>query len=352
MLQLSKYFDASTTTMKIVGVLATSALSSYYLYRKIRSYTYLQGQKRQRPSRLIVITGCDSGLGFAMTQWAAKLGYKVLAGCLNDNGEGAQKLRNQFPDQVFVTGLNVTDLRSLENFHSQCRQILETHEGKLRLWAIISNAAICMLGEYFWQTHLQREQQMDVNFWGTVNFITEFRTLLFENKARVLVTSSDCADYPLPFLAAYCASKSAVHGWTQSLRFRSCKVWRDFAMSSGLFANFGPQYKQMVEEMSDADKAFYGEYFENFMSKKVEIFGSKNRKDVGVVDSPPHRSAFLFLLENDISNISVYRDPSFIQRVLHVLFQTLPQRYVDKMANFLLNHDASLRWQEPTRQSS
>ncbi|CAL8112962.1 unnamed protein product [Orchesella dallaii] len=343
MIPLSKF---DITNMNITGVVAASALSSYYLYKKISSYNFEEKQKNDRPCRLIVITGCDSGLGFSMAVWAATIGYKVLAGCLNENGEGACKLRNQFPDQVFVTSLNVTDMRSLENFHGLCRQILETNGGKLRLWAIIANAAVCILGEHFWQTPLHREQQMDVNFWGAVNFITEFRSSLFENKARVLVVSSDCSEYPLPFLAPYCASKAAVNGWTQSLRFEVAKYGvhvvsyqpRDFGTKSSLFAHFETHYSQMAEEMSDADKKFYGEYFEKFMDTKKSVFKC-TQKAIEVMDSPHHRNSFYYLMERDISGISVYRDFSLAQIVLHRLFNTLPQRYVDRIANFLLNRE-------------
>lgn len=41
--------------------------------------------------------------------------------------------------------------------------------------------------------------------------------------ARVIVVSSDCSEYPLPFLSAYCASKAALNVWAQSFRFEVAK---------------------------------------------------------------------------------------------------------------------------------
>ena len=54
----------------------------------------------------------------------------------------------------------------------------------LELWALISNAAVVVCGEFFWQTESHREKQMDVNFWGTINLTTEFKVLLLESKCE------------------------------------------------------------------------------------------------------------------------------------------------------------------------
>lgn len=113
------------------GAIAFTAISSYFALKKLISYSRAFHEK-DRKERLIIITGCDTGLGYSMAVWASKLGYKVLATCLNENGEGAQKLKRQFNDQIIIYGLNVTDYENIENFQAFCREVLETSVGKLR----------------------------------------------------------------------------------------------------------------------------------------------------------------------------------------------------------------------------
>lgn len=119
------------------GALAIAVASTYYAFKTIVSFSKARQTEKERANRLIIITGCDTGLGYSVAVWACKLGYKVVAGCLHENGEGAQKLKRQFRDQVIVTGLDLTDMTSIKNFHVLCKQILETSQGKLRMLIVI-----------------------------------------------------------------------------------------------------------------------------------------------------------------------------------------------------------------------
>ena len=42
-----------------------------------------------------------------------KEGYVVFAGCLNDNGEGANKLKKKCSDKLKIVALDVTDEKSV-----------------------------------------------------------------------------------------------------------------------------------------------------------------------------------------------------------------------------------------------
>lgn len=123
----------STKAINAPGVAVIAALTTVLILRKIMKPRQTQRQlDSNREKRLVVITGCDTGLGYSMAVWALRLGYKVLAGCLNENGEGATNLRQQFQSSAFVVGLDVTDRNSLKNFSDRCKEILDAHEGRLR----------------------------------------------------------------------------------------------------------------------------------------------------------------------------------------------------------------------------
>lgn len=81
---------------------------------------------QNRKRRLVVISGCDSGLGLTMAKWAADAGYHVLAGCLYEAGEGAHYLcNNNFSKgNLYVEQLDVTDKHSINKFVHRCQDIL------------------------------------------------------------------------------------------------------------------------------------------------------------------------------------------------------------------------------------
>ena len=61
---------------------------------------------------------------------------------------------------------------------------------------------------------------MDVNVGGVIRMTSAFIDLLTANKGTVINMSSALAFVPVPAAPIYCASKAAIHSYTQSLRFQ------------------------------------------------------------------------------------------------------------------------------------
>lgn len=121
-------FNASVA---VGSVLLASGLSILVLnYWKQKRILELE---KVRPRRLIVITGCDSGLGLAMAYWAGKKGHRVLAGCYNLESDGAKFLENEFSkESLEVREVDVTDWESLQNFRAACQSILASNGNSIR----------------------------------------------------------------------------------------------------------------------------------------------------------------------------------------------------------------------------
>ncbi len=103
----------------------------------------------------------------------------------------------------------------------------------------------------------------------------------------------------------------------------------------------------MVADMSNFERNLYGEYFDNFMKRKQEIFSSIETMPVKPLNTYYHRRSIIYLLENDIRSISVYRDFSWMENIFHGLYKALPQRMVDQMVVKLLNPDFNtIYWKE------
>jgi uncharacterized oxidoreductase len=62
--------------------------------------------------------------------------------------------------------------------------------------------------------------EMDTNFGGVVRLTSALIDQLVANKGTIINVSSALAFVPLPAMPVYCASKAAVHSYTQSLRFQ------------------------------------------------------------------------------------------------------------------------------------
>jgi Dehydrogenases with different specificities (related to short-chain alcohol dehydrogenases) len=64
-------------------------------------------------NQIVFITGCDSGLGFTFALHAHRLGFTVLAGCLQPDGEGSKQLLQLCSERMQVLGLDITNETSV-----------------------------------------------------------------------------------------------------------------------------------------------------------------------------------------------------------------------------------------------
>ena len=62
--------------------------------------------------------------------------------------------------------------------------------------------------------------EMNINVGGVIGMTSAFIDILTANKGTVINVSSGLAFVPLPSAPIYCATKAAIHSYTQSLRFQ------------------------------------------------------------------------------------------------------------------------------------
>jgi uncharacterized oxidoreductase len=62
--------------------------------------------------------------------------------------------------------------------------------------------------------------EMNINVGGVVRMTSAFMDILTTNKGTLINVSSALAFVPLPSAPIYCATKAAIHSYTQSLRFQ------------------------------------------------------------------------------------------------------------------------------------
>lgn len=72
-------------------------------------------------NKLIIITGCDSGLGYSFSKKCQQVGLRVLSGCLNLDSEGARDLSQD----GHVVNLDVRNDDSVFKMRERAGEILE-----------------------------------------------------------------------------------------------------------------------------------------------------------------------------------------------------------------------------------
>ncbi|KAL4635874.1 D-beta-hydroxybutyrate dehydrogenase, mitochondrial-like [Arapaima gigas] len=174
--------------------------------------------------KAVLITGCDSGFGFALAKHLHKLGFTVFAGCLlKDKGEdGAVELENTHSEQMKVLQLDVCS----EEQVAQAVEFVKAHlaDPEKGLWAVVNNAGVSTFGEVEFTSMETYKQMMDVNLWGTVRVTKAFLPLIRQAKGRVVNVASIYGRMGNALRSPYCVSKYGVEAFSDCLRYEM-KRW-------------------------------------------------------------------------------------------------------------------------------
>jgi len=165
--------------------------------------------RSQDPRRqLVVITGCDSGIGKCLTDILLTRGYAVLSSYL--------ELPNEPRDSLHFT--HRLDLRDEAQIVSFSEKALELTGERYRFFALVNNAGTASAAPI--ETLLMKalREVFEVNFFGMVALTQKLVPRLIEEKARVLIVGSAAGRVSLPYFLPYCASKFAVVAFADSLR--------------------------------------------------------------------------------------------------------------------------------------
>ena len=164
-----------------------------------------------KDKKLIWITGASSGIGRALSIKFAKEGWLVAASARREN---LLKELNELNENIHPFPLDVTD-------PDQCKIIFENI---IKRFNDIEISIFCTgihdpKSEKEFNLDKIREI-MEVNYFGTMNSINSVYKYYREKKSGQISIVSSVAGYRgLPAAGAYCASKSALSSFAESLHF-------------------------------------------------------------------------------------------------------------------------------------
>ncbi len=167
----------------------------------------------QATAKVALVSGAASGIGLATVHALAAAGWVVYAGFRT----GGRSL----PPAAAVPGAPVRWLAldvTKDADRSAALATISTEYG--RLDALVNNAGILTSGPLEEVTEARLRAVMEVNFFGAIGLSRTFLPLMRTSRGGVVVMVSSLSRLiGLPFDGAYAASKFALEGASESLRY-------------------------------------------------------------------------------------------------------------------------------------
>lgn len=295
-------------------------------------YWILPASQYSAKDKIVLVTGCDSGFGYAIVKNLDSIGMKVLAGCLDQFGAGATELKNSCSENLEIFQLDVTSQSDIERAKERIKSIT----GENGLWGLVNNAGVA----YFAETEMTSEEifqkTLNVNLLGTFRLTKAFLPFIRKAKGRIINMSSFAARVPMNGISAYSVSKSAILAFSDILRLEMKKwdVHVSIIEPVGFRTNaFNEQVlearlQEIWDSLDEECQIVYGrQYLEDLYSSYKELI-PRVPSDLSPVVSAVCNS---LLSKNPRERYPCGQGAD----ILATLFAILPIRLADKVSKFM-----------------
>ena len=164
----------------------------------------------------IIITGSSSGFGLKAVKDFADKGNRVFATMRNPNGKN-QKVKEELEGhskQIKVVDLDVTNDGSVK----QGMAGILAEAGTIDI--LINNAGIMYLGITESFSIDQAKQQMETNYYGAIRMMQAVLPSMRKAGSGLIINCSSLVGrMSPPFFGTYTATKHALEGYSQALRY-------------------------------------------------------------------------------------------------------------------------------------
>jgi NAD(P)-dependent dehydrogenase (short-subunit alcohol dehydrogenase family) len=244
-------------------------------------------------NKTVLITGATSGMGKETALLLAEHGYTVYAGVRNTSQELIDEAEKRGVKLNTVT-LDVQDTASIQ----KAVQHVIAKEGKVDV--LVNNAGFGLLATLEEGTDEEIFQQFDVNVFGLIKMTREVLPHMREAQGGVVINiSSFLGKMGLPLLSHYNASKYAVEGITDSLRFEVAPFGiRVHSVLAGLFGTNFVKKGLVANSQTTSEDSPYKELVAHFAPIVAKAINEGP-------DPLPIAQAVKSIIENDASDIAV-----------------------------------------------
>lgn len=165
--------------------------------------------------KTIVITGATSGIGAALVSHLALIDCTIIVIARNE-GKIANILNNYGNKKAQLDSV-VLDFSKKNDYQKVANEILQKHQ---KVDILINNAGIAQKSLVHETTEQVERQLLEVNYFSNILLTKAFLPHFIERKAgHIIGISSILGEIGLPLVGPYCASKHAVNGYYNSMRY-------------------------------------------------------------------------------------------------------------------------------------
>ncbi len=157
------------------------------------------------------ITGASKGLGLALAKKLLSEGYNVAA--TSRNVDELKKAINNDSDSFLPLALNITD-------EADVQQSIEATVARFgSIDVVVNNAGYGIVGALEELTDTEARANFDINVFGSLNVIRQVLSHMRHQQSGHIFNISSIGGFTggFPGFGIYCATKFAVHGFTESL---------------------------------------------------------------------------------------------------------------------------------------
>ena len=171
-------------------------------------------------SEVVVITGASAGVGRATTRKFARHGARIALLARGTDGlEVAQREVEELGGTAIVVPVDVANAEQVEAAAAR----VEIDLGKIDIW--INNAMVSVFSPIKEMMPEEFRRVTEVTFLGCVyGTLAALKRMLPRDRGTIVQVGSALAHRSIPLQSAYCASKHAMQGFTESLR---CELIHD-----------------------------------------------------------------------------------------------------------------------------
>jgi NAD(P)-dependent dehydrogenase (short-subunit alcohol dehydrogenase family) len=171
----------------------------------------------ENTQRTALVTGASSGFGLLISVTLARRGWRVLATMRDLNRRDKLEAAAREAGVLDRIELHPLDITNSDQIESIAALIADRSQP---LHALVNNAGFAVPGFAEDVTDAELRDQFDTNFFGTVAVT---RALLPQMRRQgfghVVVVTSLSGRMGYPGVSSYAASKFALEGWTETLRY-------------------------------------------------------------------------------------------------------------------------------------
>jgi NAD(P)-dependent dehydrogenase (short-subunit alcohol dehydrogenase family) len=166
----------------------------------------------------VVVTGVSTGIGWGIAKVMTAKGFRVF-GSVRKQAD-AERLRAELGERFSPLLFDVTDEAAVARGAVEVGAALNGG----RLWGLVNNAGVAVVGPLLESTAAEFRQQLEVNLIAPMMVIKAFAPLLGTDRAltgppgRIVNISSVSGRVATPFGGLYAASKHGLEGLSDSLR--------------------------------------------------------------------------------------------------------------------------------------